>query len=69
VTNNAVIKSLCPGDTVKLSVEGGRSFTGQVTGSGKQLWVTFREDNAKGEGFTVQAPRLARCLGTLAVVR
>lgn len=66
MTNNAVIRTLLPGQQVQLVLVDGRIFKGRVVGNGVQQWVELTAAN--GDQFTIQTSRLSRCLGTLEVV-
>jgi hypothetical protein len=66
MTNNGVIKTLCPGNKVQLVLLDGRIFKGLVVGNGVQQWVELTDKY--GDQFTVKASRLSRCLGMLEVV-
>lgn len=66
MTNNAVIRTLLPGQKVELVLVDGRIFKGVVVGNGMQTWCEMTGPD--GGQVTIQTSRLSRCLGTLEVV-
>lgn len=67
MTNNAVIRTLLPGQKVSLVLVDGRIFKGVVVGNGMQKWVQLTSPDGLGQ-VKIQVSRLSRCLGTLEVV-